>query len=90
MTQPVSTEALIRALEARIAKLEQVLQVKNTAVVLQYGQAKVTLANNGITLDATGNIEVNSHGGAVIRASADAKILAGNNIVMKAIKILEN
>ena len=33
MTQPTSTEALIKALEARIAKLEQVLQVKNTAVV---------------------------------------------------------
>jgi uncharacterized protein (DUF2345 family) len=75
MVQPNSAEAMIKALEARVAKLENALQVSAGQIVLQAGSAKITLTSMG-------NIQITS--------GADIQMKAAGNIVMKANRIVQN
>jgi uncharacterized protein (DUF2345 family) len=76
---PNSGEAKIQALEARVAALEKALQVSANQVVLQIGNAKITL-NPGGEVQIVGNsIKLASMGEIQIKA-AGYLILKGANI----------
>jgi len=84
MNPPTAPDAWSKLLESRVAKLEQVLQIKGTSIVLQFGQAKITIENNGIKLNCTGDISVNAKGHVETKAGTDNTISAGNCIETKA------
>ena len=81
-TMPISVEALIKALEARVAALEKALQVSGNQVVLQTGSAKILL-NAGGDVQITGNsIKLASMG--------ETQIKAAGNLVLKGANITQN
>ena len=83
MAQPISTEAIINALEARVANLEKALHVSAGQTVLQAGTAKITLT-------ATGSIQITAGMNTKISSATDTEIKAAGNIVMKANRIVQN
>ena len=80
-TTPLSFETVIKTLEARVAALEQVLQVSASEVVLQGGGAK-------ITLNHAGDIQITSHD-ATISSSGKMSLKAGVDLTLKGAKITE-
>jgi uncharacterized protein (DUF2345 family) len=83
MAQLNSAEAMIKALEARVAQLEKALQVTASQIVLQAGSAKITLTS-------VGNIQITSGLNTQITSGADMQMKAAGNMVMKANRIVQN
>jgi predicted TIM-barrel fold metal-dependent hydrolase len=79
---PNSTEALIRALEARVAALEKALQVSASQVVLQSGAAKIVLTH-------TGDVQITANR-TTLTSAGDAQIKAGGNLILKAARITQS
>ena len=79
---PNSAEALIRALEARVAALEKALQVSTSQVVLQVGAAKIALTQAGDVQITANRTTLSSEG--------DTQIKAGSNLILKAASIKQN
>ncbi len=81
-TMPNSAEAIIKALEARVAALEKALQVSAHQVVLQTGYAKITLNPGGDVQIAGNSIKLSSAG--------ETQIKAAGNLVLKGANITQN
>ena len=79
---PNSAEALIRALEARVAALENALQVSPSQVVLQVGATKIALTQGGDVQISSNRTTLSSQG--------DTQIKAGSNLILKAASIKQN
>ena len=79
---PNSAEALIRALEARVAALEKALQVSPSQVVLQVGATKIALTQGGDVQISSNRTTLSSQG--------DTQIKAGSNLILKAASIKQN
>jgi uncharacterized protein (DUF2345 family) len=99
MAQPNSAEAIIKALEARVAKLEKALQVSTGQIVLQAGSAKIILTTQGNIQIAAGiNTQITSGAATLLtsgstiqmNSGSDTQMKAAGNIVMKGNKILQN
>lgn len=79
---PAAYEAMIRALEARVAALEQALRVSANQVVLQAGGAKITLTPAGSVQMTASTV--------VISADGKVTVKAGGDLILKGSKITEN
>ena len=79
-----------KALENRIAKLEQALQVSANRVVLQTGMAKITITNNGIVLESSGNIQLTAGANTQIQSGGSTEMKSAGKLIMKASQILQN
>ena len=73
MPQPISAEAMIRSLEARVAKLERALHVSAQNVVLQVGQTQ-------IALDILGNVQINATNSVNINSTGPTQIVSGSTV----------
>ncbi len=83
MITPISHEAVVKTLEARVAALEKALQVSANQIVLQIGTAKITLS-------VSGEVHITSGGNTQLTSARDTWIKAAGNLVMKASQIKEN
>ncbi|MCX6620006.1 MAG: hypothetical protein NTY38_02780 [Acidobacteria bacterium] len=81
-TMPTAFETMIKALEARVAALENVLRVSAHQVVLQTGSAKITLT-------PAGNIQITSTD-AVFSSAGKMTLKAAGDLILKGNKITEN
>jgi type VI secretion system secreted protein VgrG len=79
---PNSVEAKIQALEARVAALEKALQVSAHQVVLQTGNAKITL-NPG------GDVQIMGHS-IKLASMGEIQIKAAGNLILKGANIKQN
>jgi len=79
---PNSAEALIKALEARVAALEKALQVSTSQVVLQVGAARIALTH-------TGDVQITANR-TTLSSEGDTQIKAGSNLILKAASIKQN
>ncbi|HTS70518.1 MAG TPA: hypothetical protein VMO17_16160 [Terriglobia bacterium] len=83
MIIPISAEAMIKSLEARVANLEKALQVSPNQVVLQAGTAKVTLTHSG-------NVQITAGGTAQLSSAAETQIKAAGKLILKGSTIEQN
>ena len=83
MVIPISAEAIIKSLEARVANLEKALQVSASQVVLQAGTAKITLT-------PAGNVQITAGGTAQLTSGGEMQIKATGKLVLKGSTIDEN
>ncbi len=77
-----SAEAMIRALEARVAALEKALQVSANQVVLQTDLAKIRLTRNG-------DVQITSNS-TTLASTGDTQIKAAGNLILKGATIKQN
>lgn len=83
MAIPISADATIKSLEARVANLEKALQVSVSQVVLQAGTAK-------IILNPSGNVQITAGGTAQLTSVGDMLIKASGKLALKGTTIDEN
>ena len=83
MVIPISAEAMIKSLEARVANLEKALHVSATQVVLQAGTAKITLTS-------VGNVQITAGSTAQLTSVGDTTIKATGHHILKGSTIEEN
>ena len=79
---PNSAEALIKALEARVAALEKALQVSSSQLVLEVGAARIALTH-------TGDVHITANR-TTLSSEGDTQIKAGSNLILKAASIKQN
>jgi len=83
MNIPVSAEATIKSLEARVASLEKALQVSARQVVLQAGTAKIILTT-------VGDVQITAGGTAQLTSVSNTTIKATGHLILKGSTIEQN
>lgn len=78
-----TADATIKALEARVTKLEKALQVSASQIVLQIGSAKIILT-------AAGNVQIYAGTTAQITSVGDMLIKTSGHLNLKGSTINEN
>ncbi len=77
-----SAEAMIKALEARVAALEKALLVSGNQVVLQTDLARITLTRGG-------DVRIMAHS-ATLASTGDTEIKAAGNLILKGATITQH